>query len=479
MMNRYIYSSIFLLFAISFFTFGWLSHSAYMPGKKIKKLSVFDKIKRDKVLNVVLLNAPSTYYIGTDGKQGFEYDLLKSYAQHLGADLNITAAHTIKEAIALSKNPAIHITSAALAKTPIRKETFNFGPSYFEVQEQVICHRGMLRSKKFPRDVEELSGLRITVGEDTSYSETITSLQNDGFDINATFTSEFSTEELLAKVASNEIDCTIADSNIYSINLRYFTEIALAFSISGREQLAWLLAENTPELEADMYAWLNSFNQRGGMTQLKDHYYSYVLFFDYYNTKMFYKRIKSRLPKYEKYFKEMGKKYEIPWTLLASISYQESHWNPKAKSHTGVRGLMMLTRKTAKLLGVKNRLNPKQSIRGGTRHIKQMIKFVPKEVEGENRLKFALAAYNIGMGHIHDAQKLAKKIGLNQNVWSDLKIVLPLLSQKKYYKTLKFGYARGAEPVKYVEAIYNYRNILENHIEEVVLKKEVGLKEGL
>lgn len=468
-----------MFFALSFFAFGWLSRSAYEPGKRIQVLSTLDKIKRDKVLNVILLNAPSTYYIGTEGKQGFEYDLLKSYAEHLGVDLNITAAHTTKEAIELSKNPSIHITSAALAKTPKRIETFNFGPSYFEVQEQVICHRGMLRTKKFPRDVEELAGLKITVGDDTSYSETIKGLQLDGFDINATFTSEYSTEELLEQVASHEIDCTIADSNIYSVNLRYFTEIALAFSISGREQLAWLLPDNTAKLEADMYAWLNSFNQTGEMTQLKDHYYSYVLFFDYYNTKMFYKRIKSRLPKYEKYFQIDGEKYKIPWTLLASISYQESHWNPKAKSHTGVRGLMMLTRKTAKILGVKNRLDPKQSIRGGTRHIKQMIKFVPDGVEGENRLKFALAAYNIGMGHIHDAQKLAKKLGLNQNVWSDLKIVLPLLSQKRYYQTLKFGYARGEEPVKYVEAIYNYRNILENHREEVILneKEEDILKE--
>ncbi|MEN8304505.1 MAG: transglycosylase SLT domain-containing protein, partial [Campylobacterota bacterium] len=165
-------------------------------------------------------------------------------------------------------------------------------------------------------------------------------------------------------------------------------------------------------------------------------------------------------------------KYSIPWKLLASISYQESHWNPKAKSHTGVRGLMMLTRRTAKMLGVKNRLDPKQSITGGTRHIKQMIKFVPKEVEGENKLKFALAAYNVGMGHIKDAQILAKRIGLNQNVWSDLKRVLPLLSQKKYYKTLKYGYARGAEPVKYVEAIYDYRNILENQTDELVLNSK-------
>ncbi len=466
-MNKFLYVLYAVFFALSFFLFGWLSHSAYTPGKRIKKPSLLDKIKQEKVLNVVLLNSPSTYYIGTEGRQGFEYDLLKSYADSLGVDLNITTAHTIKEAIEMSKNPSIHITSASLAKTPKREKVFHFGPSYFEVQEQVICYRGMLHTSKFPRDVEDLEGLSIMVGEGTSYAETIQNLIHDGFDINATITDEFSTEELLEKVAKHEIDCTIADSNVYAINLRYFTEIALAFAISGREQLAWVLPKGAKELERSMYAWLNEFNQSGAMTQLRDHYYSYVLFFDYYNTKMFYKRMKTRLPKYEKYFKEAGRKYAIPWTLLAAISYQESHWNPKAKSFTGVKGLMMLTRHTAKLLGIKNRLDPKQSIIGGTRHIKQMIKNVPKNVEGENRLKFALAAYNIGMGHIYDAQALAKRLGLNQNVWSDLKIVLPLLSQKKYYRKLKYGYARGAEPVKYVESIYNFRNILENNREEL------------
>ncbi len=311
-MNRHIKAFLFTLFAISFFIFGWLSPSAYTPAEERKKPSVLDEIKRTKTLNVVLLNAPSTYYIGSEGAQGFEYDLLNSYAKHLGVDLNITTAHTVKEALELGRNPAIHVVSSALAKTEQRKNTFNFGPSYFEVQEQVICYRGMLGSSRFPRDVENLAGLKITVGEDTSYSETIKALQRDGFDINATFTSEFSTEELLAKVASNEIDCTIADSNIYAVNLRYFTEIALAFAISGREQLAWVLTPDSKELEADMYSWLNEFNQNGSMAELKDHYYSYVIFFDYYNTKMFYKRIKSRLPKYKDYFIKTANRYSIP-----------------------------------------------------------------------------------------------------------------------------------------------------------------------
>ncbi len=471
-MNKFLYTSLAIFFALSFFIFGWLSNSAYTPGKRIEKASLLDKIKKTKKLNVVLLNAPSTYYIGSEGPQGFEYDLLNSYAKHLGADLNITPAHTVKEALRLSKNPNIYITSASLAKTPSREKLYHFGPSYFEVQEQVICNRGMLGSPKFPRDVEDLEGLSIMVGDDTSYSETLKKLQKDGFDINFTTSSDYSTEELLEMVGKHQIDCTVADSNIYALNLKFFPEIALAFSISGREQLAWLLPKKAKKLEADMYAWLNDFNQKGGMTQLKDHYYSYVLFFDYYNTKVFYRRIKSRLPRYKKYFKEAGTRFSIPWTLLASVSYQESHWNPRAKSFTGVRGLMMLTKTTAKMLGVKNRLDPKQSIVGGTRHLNQMMKFVPEGVEGENRLKFALAAYNIGMGHIKDAQKLATRLGLNPNIWSDMKIILPLLSQKKYYRSLKYGYARGAEPVKYVEAIYNYKEILEKYEKEEALAKE-------
>ena len=471
-MNKVFLVVISFAFALSFFLFGWFSHSAYKPSNRIKQPTLLEKIKKTKELHVVLLNAPSTYYIGNEGPQGFEYDLLKAYADYLGVALKITPAHTVKEALQLSQNKDVHITSAALAKTPSRQKKYHFGPSYFEVQEQVICNRGMLRSSKFPRDVEDLEGLSIMVGEDTSYSENLQKLKNDGFDINFTTTSEYSTEELLEMVAEHQIDCTVADSNIYSLNLKFFPEISLAFSISGREQLAWLLPKDAKELEADMYTWLNDFNQKGKMTQLKDHYYSYVLFFDYYNTKMFYKRIKSRLPKYKKYFKEAAWKFDIPWTLLASLSYQESHWNPKAKSFTGVRGLMMLTKRTAKMLGVKNRLDPKQSIIGGTRHLKQMIKFVPKEVEGEDRLKFALAAYNIGMGHIHDAQKLATKLGLNPNSWRDLKIVLPLLSQKRYYRTLKYGYARGSEPVKYVEAIYNYKEILDKSEKEKQIKKE-------
>lgn len=460
-------------FAIYFFTFGWISNALYEDVLKIFKETTLKKIKKGGVLNVVLLNSPSTYYIGSDGPKGFEYDLLDAYSKHLGVKLNIITANTTKEAIELSQNSDIHITSAALSKTKEREKKFNFGPSYFEAQEQVVCNKAMLSNGRFPKNVDNLSNLKIVVGEDTSYSETIEQLKIDGFDINATYTSEYSTEELISQVDSNEIDCTIVDSNIYALNQRYFQNIALAFDISSRTQQAWVLAQDLKELKEDMYSWLNSFNQSGDMASLKDHYYSYVLFSDYYDTVMFGERIKTRLPSYEKYFLEASLKYGIPFSVLAALSYQESHWNPNARSYTGVRGLMMLTQDTADHLGVHDRVDPKQSIFGGAKHLSQMTKIVPNEVMEEDRLKFALVAYNIGEGHVFDAQKLAQQIGLNQNSWTDLKKVLPLLSQKKHYKTLKHGYARGSEAVKYVDAIYDYINILQKEGSEQFLNKTV------
>jgi membrane-bound lytic murein transglycosylase F len=456
-----------LLFIVLSFVSGWFTHYSSVKAEP----SFLDEIKEKKRLNVVFLNSSTSYYIGPEGPIGFEYDLLKEYAKHLNVKLNIRVANTVSEAIKLGKEDGVHIVSASLTKTKERQKHFNFGPAYFEVQEEVICHRGMIGDSSFPRDVEDLKGLNIIIGHNTSYNETVESLKRDGYDINVSTTNEFSTEELLQKVAEHEIDCTIADSNIYAINQRYYPEIALAFVISGREQLAWVLPKDADALKANLYSWLNEFNQSGKLTALKDHYYGYALFFNYYDTKMFHKRIESRLPKYKKHFIRYAELYGFEWELIAAQSYQESHWNPKAKSFTGVRGLMMLTKHTAKLLGVKNRLDPQQSIKGGVRHLKQMYKSLPKEIEGEERMKFALAAYNVGMGHIMDARTLAQKMDMNKNLWSDLKKVLPLLAQKRYYKTLKHGYARGNEPVRYVESIYDYKNILQSN--RISIKEEI------
>lgn len=184
---------------------------------------------------------------------------------------------------------------------------------------------------------------------------------------------------------------------------------------------------------------------------------------EHYEVTVFQKHLKSRFSRYAPMFKRAAGNHDIPWRLLAAQAYQESHWNWKAKSPTGVRGIMMLTRTTAASLGIRNRLDPTQSIRGGAKYLVRMESRLPSHIQVPDRVYMALAAYNVGMGHLKDARRLAKRLGRNPDRWAHLKTVLPLLRQKKYYRTLRHGYARGNEPVEYVERIRAYRTLLKVH----------------
>jgi len=179
-----------------------------------------------------------------------------------------------------------------------------------------------------------------------------------------------------------------------------------------------------------------------------------------YEVKTFLRHIETRLPFYREEFQQAEKKSGIPWTLLAAMAYQESKWNHKAISPTGVRGIMMLTRSTASDLGINNRLDPSTSIAGGARYLSYLQKRIPDDIRMPDRIFVALAAYNVGIGHIRDARMLAERLGKNSSQWDDLKSVLPLLAHKEYYQDLPHRYARGWEPVQYVKRIRAYRNIL-------------------
>jgi membrane-bound lytic murein transglycosylase F len=185
-----------------------------------------------------------------------------------------------------------------------------------------------------------------------------------------------------------------------------------------------------------------------------------------YEVQTFLKHITTRLPDYRDEFQDAEKQTGIPWVLLASMSYQESKWNRRAISPTGVRGLMMLTRSTAADLGIKNRVDPKNSISGGARYLAHLYKRLPKVLEESDRMHLALASYNVGLGHVKDAQLLGRRLGKNVNEWNGLKDVLPLLAKKKYYQDLPHRYARGWEPVQYVTRIQEYRKILDQVVKQ-------------
>lgn len=422
--------------------------------------SYIDEIKSKGELTVITRNAPTTYYQGRDGLSGFEYDLIHQFAQHLNVTVKIIVKENTSDILAALQNGEGVIAAAGLTKTNKRKQDFLFGPSYQMVEQQLVCRRG----DEIPKSVQDLVNVDIWVTANTSYVDTLNDLKSQLPELRWQESMEFDTEQLLERVWLKEIGCTIADSNIVAINRRYYPELVVAFDLTEAEKLVWLLPSDAVNLQAELHNWLMGLRRDGELNSIIDRYYGYAELFDYVDLKRFSHRVKKRLPQFESFFKAAAEKHELSWTLLAAQSYQESHWRPKAKSPTGVRGMMMLTLNTARDLGIKSRLNAEMSIHGGAKYLSQLRDRLPETINEPDRTWFALAAYNVGMGHLYDARQLAEELGKNKDKWRDVSEVLPLLSQKKYYKNLKYGYARGSEPVLYVQRIRDFRNILEREI---------------
>ncbi len=180
---------------------------------------------------------------------------------------------------------------------------------------------------------------------------------------------------------------------------------------------------------------------------------------------IFQKRFHSRLADYKPHFKKAASHFNLPWELVAAISYQESQWDPQARSFTGVQGLMQITKSTAKDLGIEDIHNAEENIFGGAKYIKQLISLMPDHLGEADRIVLALAAYNLGIGHLFDAFKIAADLGKNPYNWNHLKKILPKLSEEAFYQQTQFGSARGHETVAFVErtkAFYSFL-IQNNH----------------
>jgi len=434
------------------------------------KFSYLEQIRQNNELLVLTRNAPTTYYEGKNGPDGIEHDLVKQFATYLNVNYRIIVKDSTEDVINSLVSGEGHIAAAGLTQTENRAKDFLFGPSYQPVEQQVVCRRGA----DIPDSIEELVGVDLWVTAGASYVETLNKHKIRVPELSWQETSDFETENLLEKVWLKEIECAVADSNIVDINRRYYPELMIAFNLSEAENISWLMQKSASRLNEELMRWFDNLEKKGELASILNKHYGFVELFDYVDLSRFNRRIKKRLPRYTKDFKQAADEFVLPWSLLAAQSYQESHWRANAKSPTGVRGIMMLTLITAKEMGVKSRLNPQQSIKGGAKYLRSLIDRLPEEILEPDRTWIALAAYNVGMGHIYDARQLAREQEKDPNKWHDLETVLPLLSQKKYYKKLKYGYARGKEPVRYVQRIRNFQNILER---ELIVTEEKKLKE--
>lgn len=422
---------------------------------------VLQQVRDAGVLHVVTRNAATTYYTGPHGAEGLEYDLVKAFAIHLGVSLKISTEDNLQDLLNKVQGNEVDFAAAGLTVTPEREKTLRFSSSYQSITQQLVYHRSIPRPKSMDDAVDGM----MEVIANSSHVEKLNELKKKYPDLSWDENKDAGSTELLTLVAERLIDFTIADSNEVLLTRRFQPNLRVAFDISKPQKLAWAFpknGDNSLYLEANRF--LKVFKKSGQLTELLKRNYNHARNYNYAGTPTYLGHVRYRLPRYQEIFERAGEVNDLDWQLLAAVAYQESHWNPRAVSPTGVRGIMMLTNATAKDLGVADRTVPEQSIKGGAQYLRELSTKFSDKLDEKDRLWFTLASYNVGFGHVQDARIITKRRGGNPDRWVDVKQNLPLLSSKRWYKKTRFGYARGNEPVKYVENIRSYYDILHWHL---------------
>lgn len=415
-----------------------------------------ERVKQEGKLVVLTRNTATTYYEGPDGPTGLEYELARGFAEQLGVKLHMEVAPNVSDVLAKLAEGQAHFAAAGLTATAPRKLWARFTPPYQEITQQLVYRVGTRR----PRSLAEIDGtLEITAK--SSHEEQLHKLHSQYRELSWLENTEVESEELLTMVWEKLIDYTVADSNEVAMNQRYYPELRVAFDISEPQPLAWAFPKfRDGSLHQAASEYFEGLKKSGRLEQLIERYYGHLEDFDYVGTRTYMRHIKTRLPEYRALFEYSAKEFGLDWRLLAATAYQESHWDPKAVSPTGVRGIMMLTKLTAGEVGVEKRTDPVQSIRGGALYLSKLVRKIPERIQEPDRSWLALAAYNIGYGHLEDARIITEKQGGDPDSWKDVKERLPLLRKRKWYRQTKHGYARGNEATRYVENIRSYYDIL-------------------
>jgi membrane-bound lytic murein transglycosylase F len=408
-------------------------------------------------LTILTRNGASTYYIGPDGPTGPEVELARQFAEHLGVELRVEAADAFNRLEGMLLSGKGDLIAANLARTPEREERFNFGPDYQETTTLVVYRRGQPR----PRGFEDLVGRKVMVIAGSSYEEALQLAKIDLPDLEWEPRGDIGMEELLLAVSDGAIDVTFLDSNIYSLNGHYYPRIAVGFSLPAILPHAWAFPPGFDRsLVEQAEFFMAEAKSDGRLAAILDAFYTGGERMDRVGMHQFMGQVRKRLPPLIPVFREVAEAYDMDWRLLAAVGYQESHWDPQASSYTGVRGLMMLTQRTATQLGVTDRLDPYQSIEGGARYLRNLHRRIPDRIDEPDRTWMALAAYNMGMGHLEDARVITQKQGGDPDSWDDVSRHLGLLTQERHYRDTRYGYARGYEAKQYVENIQSYYETL-------------------
>ena len=447
-------------------------------AKPYKVSKDLEAIKEDGVLHAITIYNSTSYFLYKGVPMGFEYELLSRLAKNLGLKLKITIAEDIDDLFDMLNNGKGDLIAYGLTITEPRKKMVSFTENHY-VTHQALVQRmpdnwrslpGYKIDKQLISNTLELSNDTVWVRENSSYAERIKNLENEiGADIPvAHINGNVTTDEIIKMVVDGEIERTVADYNIASINKTYYPILNIDTRVSFSQRIAWAVRQNSPELLKAINKWINKEKKSD------DYYVIYNKYFK--NTRSNRSRIKSdfysknsnKISKYDDIIKENASKLGWDWRFLSSQVYQESRFDPTAESWAGATGLIQLMPATAKEVGVNNNYNPEQNIRGGVKYLDRMRDNFEAVEDSIQKVKFTLAAFNCGAGHVYDAMRLAEKHGKNPNIWDEnVEEYILKLKDRKYYldDVVRHGFVRGREPYNYVRDIFlryeHYKKFIE------------------
>ncbi len=440
--------------ALLFLALGWQALSG-----QLRTPSLLEQVQQRGELVVVMRLGPTTLFDDGDALAGMDYDLALAFARELGVELRVLVADSKAD---MYRAVAAGQADIAGAVTPTAEGSrlFRFTEPYTLVDRHLVHRRGRDAPESFRARAEE-EGARLHVPAGGSTAEMVRRMASLRPLHDWTVRYDVGVQDLLYEVWTGELDYTVVDSNELALSQAYFPEIRVAFTLDSPQPLAWAVDKGRDDsLHAAATGFLDRAQSRGQLGAIRERYFGHLTEFDYVDSRIFLRHVTERLPRYRDIYQEAAADNDLDWRLLAAIGYQESHWDPQAVSPTGVRGLMMLTRQTAAHLGVDNRRDPEQSIRGGARYFRNLLDRVPEQIEEPHRTWLALAAYNVGPGHVEDARRITESQGADPDKWPDVREHLPLLAQEAWYPSTRHGYARGWEPVHYVRGVRRYYALL-------------------
>jgi membrane-bound lytic murein transglycosylase F len=436
-------------------------------------------IKERGTLIAISSYSPTSYFIYRGAPMGYEYELLERLAEYLGVELEIKIAYNLDNFIEMLNTGEGDIVAHGLSITKPRKQYVDF-TEYHSVTRQVLVQRKPLNWRKMKlheiekqliRDPLELIGKPIHVRQKSSYFRRLQNLSQEmGGDIDIqAVEGEIETNQLIKKVVDGEIKFTVADQHIANLNETYYRDLDVETELSFPQRLAWMVRKTSPELREAVNQWLREEKQSPDYYTIYNKYYKNQKRFRTRVSSEFFSLTGGKISAYDELLKEEAQKLEWDWKLLASQVYQESRFDPEVESWAGAKGLMQLMPATARELGFTDLYNPEESIRAGVSYLAKLKTYYPDVTDSLEKVKFMLATYNAGPGHVADARRLAEKYGKDPNIWTGhVDEYMLLKARKEYYSdpVVRSGFCRGEEPYNYVNEILKRYKVYSDLLKE-------------